>query len=638
MARQPRFSIPTRIFLGYAVVLAAFGALAVLSVVQHDRNARTLHLLHQGYLPLSLKVEEQRATQSLFLTQLDQVHEGPARRWVDNARRYRPRTLERALDQIAAVERLSPPPDGVTALASVRHELEGARDLYGELDAPYNELIRALEAGDAGQAEALMRDIVPRERRVQNHFRHAFSRLRGVMYSAARGAAEQERSAALLLGILTLLALGVGVAVTWWSQRVLKPLPALTARVMAVAEGDARSRPLTATREDELGNLTREFEAMVDALEARTQKLREAVEAQRELQHMQEQIVSGLRAAVVVVDGEGVVRTVNAAARPVLDIGEPMVGRPIEETGLTERLPGLAGAVADVAKGGARSILEAAPVEGASERFVDVLVTPFGTADPGEPCSALIVAEDVTQELRTKARLIHTERLAAIGQMAAHVTHEVRNPLSSIGLNVEMLEEEMSPTQTEARSLLSAIQKEIDRLTGITEEYLRLARLPQPRLEPDDVADLARSVADFLGPEMKAAGVELEVEIDESAPSVAMDEAQIRQALLNLLRNAREAMPGGGRLRFTVGPGDDGVRVRVQDSGVGISDDEREHIFDLFYTTKDRGTGLGLPLTQQIVVAHGGRIRCDGEPGRGTTFELWFPAAEGLAQDARRSA
>ncbi len=121
-------------------------------------------------------------------------------------------------------------------------------------------------------------------------------------------------------------------------------------------------------------------------------------------------------------------------------------------------------------------------------------MTPFeATGDSRERGSVLVVAEDVTEELRTKARLIHTERLAAIGRMAAHVTHEVRNPLSSIGLNVEMLEEELSGAGPEPQALLRSIQREIDRLTAITEEYLRLARLPQPRLEPEDVGGHRRS-------------------------------------------------------------------------------------------------------------------------------------------------
>jgi signal transduction histidine kinase len=215
-----------------------------------------------------------------------------------------------------------------------------------------------------------------------------------------------------------------------------------------------------------------------------------------------------------------------------------------------------------------------------------------------------------------------------MGKMAAHVTHEVRNPLSSIGLNVELLAEELAKSGPAVQAPLRAIQREIDRLTGVTEEYLRLARLPAPRLEPEDLGAVATEVARFVDREMKAAGCAIELRVEPSLPLVAADEAQIRQSLLNLLRNAREATPGGGAITLSVRAIDDGVEIAVRDRGEGIPAERRGRLFDLFYSTKEGGTGLGLPLTQQIVVAHRGRIRCEDAPGGGTVFALWFPAAQ----------
>lgn len=226
------------------------------------------------------------------------------------------------------------------------------------------------------------------------------------------------------------------------------------------------------------------------------------------------------------------------------------------------------------------------------------------------------------------ALLIQSERLAAIGRMAAHVTHEVRNPLSSIGLNVEMLEEETADAGPEVKSLLRAIHREVDRLTGVTEEYLRLARLPAPRLVIDDLAETVRDVTTFVRPEIEAAGIELVVRLPDGPVELEMDEAQIRQAMLNLLRNARESMPDGGTISVSLSVFDDYVYdlfvLQIRDEGGGIAEDVRGRIFDPFFTTKEGGTGLGLPLTQQIVVAHGGSIRCLANSPRGTTFELTF--------------
>ncbi|HEX2676516.1 MAG TPA: ATP-binding protein [Polyangiales bacterium] len=240
---------------------------------------------------------------------------------------------------------------------------------------------------------------------------------------------------------------------------------------------------------------------------------------------------------------------------------------------------------------------------------------------------ALLAREESLREAQT--RLLQTERLAAIGRMAAHVSHEVRNPLSSIGLNVELLEEELVSAERETKELLGAIRREIERLRGVTEEYLRVARLPNPHLLPEHIGDIVQSALALLEPELARAGVKLDLQVEEDLPLVAMDEAQIRQVLINLVKNAREAMPNGGSLQVAAHrAADGGVELSLRDEGVGMDAEHKERIFDLFYTTKQRGSGLGLPLTQQIVVAHGGQIRCESEPGRGTTFTLLFPAAE----------
>ena len=239
---------------------------------------------------------------------------------------------------------------------------------------------------------------------------------------------------------------------------------------------------------------------------------------------------------------------------------------------------------------------------------------------------AALAARDESLQ-RLQQMQLQSERLAAVGRMAAHVTHEVRNPLSSIGLNVEMLEEELVDAGTEAKELLRAIHREIERLTAITEEYLSLARLPSPQLETEDLGEIVRATADFVRPEMQAANVRLSLELEPELPLVPVDEAQIRQVLLNLLKNAREAMPEGGSVKLQLRAADGGVLMRVVDEGSGMTAEQRARLFDPFYTTKARGTGLGLPLSQQIVVAHRGTIRCESEKGRGTVFEIWLSAS-----------
>jgi signal transduction histidine kinase len=213
--------------------------------------------------------------------------------------------------------------------------------------------------------------------------------------------------------------------------------------------------------------------------------------------------------------------------------------------------------------------------------------------------------------------------------MAAHITHEIRNPLASLGLNVELLGDEVGADNQEARKLVTSIGKEVDRLSEITETYLRFVRLPKPKLEREDLGAIATSVVEFAGGELALAGVTWSIDIEPGVPEVLADESQIRQALLNLVRNAKEAMPSGGRLRIDVGSSEEGlVRLALTDSGPGISRENLHQVFEPFFSTKAKGTGLGLALVQQIVSEHGGRIEVDCPPEGGTRFTILLPAAK----------
>ena len=238
-------------------------------------------------------------------------------------------------------------------------------------------------------------------------------------------------------------------------------------------------------------------------------------------------------------------------------------------------------------------------------------------------------------QLKAQAEaLMRAEQLAAVGRISAQVAHEVRNPLSSIGLNVELLQDAFAqatftaPAEArETRELLAAVTREVDRLTGVTEQYLRMARPPPTRLEPTDVTEVLASVLDFSREELERAGVEVVRELPADTPRALADEGQLRQVFLNLLRNAREAMLGGGRLTIATRAQAGEVEVALGDTGRGMTEAVRERIFEPFFSTKEDGTGLGLAVCQQILKSHGGALSCESEPGRGTTFFVRLPRA-----------
>jgi len=623
-------TIPTRIMLGYIVVLVAFGVVGGLSFLQHHRTSQTLGLLEDGYLPLALTLSQAKATQSVYANLVERALQSerstPTKSWLRAALRIRPTTLRRAYEGVEKAEALAEERGQAASLRSVRRELDAIAKAYDEIDINYEQLFNSVDE-DEEVVEALLTKVRNTEQRIERNYDRASQSVQQRISRTSALAAAQSERATFLLGLLGLLSLVVGIAVAFLSQRLLRPIPLLHQRVAAVAHGDLSST-VDIKRNDELGQLVAEFERMVRALAARDQRLREAALAEQRLQRMQVQIVEALRAAILVIDRDRVIKTTNPAADEILGVTPRDVDSSIDHTSLLRRFPALGRAIAGVAEGGDALTLQGERIAGFTERLVDVLVTPFGDeAGEGGVRGVLVVADDVSDAIATKSRLIQTERLAAIGRMAAHVTHEVRNPLSSIGLNVDMLGDEIHDTGPESKRLMESIQQELERLESITEEYLRLARLPEPSLTPEDPTHLLRDTAEFVRREMDAAGVELRLDLAPQLPTVAMDEPQLRQALLNLLRNAREAMPDGGTAKLEATRYESGVRVQVHDEGAGIAEEEREHVFDLFYTTKERGTGLGLPLTQQIVVAHGGHIACKPRHPHGTTFEVWLPSA-----------
>jgi signal transduction histidine kinase len=167
----------------------------------------------------------------------------------------------------------------------------------------------------------------------------------------------------------------------------------------------------------------------------------------------------------------------------------------------------------------------------------------------------------------------------------------------------------------------------VQRLEHLSEEYLRVARLPQPRMESDDLGPKVEEIVAFARPEIERAGLSVRVDVAADLPPAYFDEGQIRQALLNVLRNAREAMPDGGTIDVSVRAEGMSVVASVEDRGTGIPEDVRSRIFDPFFSTKGEGTGLGLAITRQIIEAHGGSIACEPRDGGGTSFRLLLPIA-----------
>jgi signal transduction histidine kinase len=346
-------------------------------------------------------------------------------------------------------------------------------------------------------------------------------------------------------------------------------------------------------------------------------------------------LVDSIRSSLLLGDNALRVRQANVAARRRFGFGD-VVGRTLGEVAelaaLVAALGGEAVMLESLSKGVPLQLPELRVDAGGQTFWLFLTFTPY-LDEAGKTRGFILIADDISPLISARERLMQTERLAAMGRISAQVTHEVRNPLSALALNADLLSDEIDAMATgggsapEAKTLLAAITREVERLTAVTEEYLGLARLKAPTLTRESLNQLVSELNTFLGEEFRARQIASRLVLHEPDPQVLVDAGQLRQALLNVLKNAVEAMPNGGELTIATVLRGGRAEIDVRDRGGGIPGHVQARIFDPFYTTKNGGTGLGLPITQQIVAEHGGEVSCVSVPGEGTTITVSLPAA-----------
>jgi len=357
------------------------------------------------------------------------------------------------------------------------------------------------------------------------------------------------------------------------------------------------------------------------------------------LQDLHELTVQSLGSGLLTVDHDGTIRSYNREAEHItgVPVAEAM-GKP-----LTTILPGAEGLIGRGSDG--ERLRERMPYTDAAGEFLHLGLAASVLRDgEGRPSGHVIIFQDITEIVEMEHELRQTERMAAVGELAAGIAHEVRNPLASMSGSVQILRASLPEEDAEQRRLMDIVLRETDRLDHLIGDFLLYAR-PKPP-EPVGV-DLSALTSDLREMYVSACpeGVSARFEVPEGlAPWV--DEDQLRQLLWNLLLNGGQAMEAsGGVLRLDArrlpaqeaasedrnhedGEGYASVEISVSDTGVGIDPERLERVFEPFFTTKPRGSGLGLAMVHRIVEANAGTLSVESEPGQGTRFALRLPEAE----------
>ncbi|NCC52493.1 MAG: PAS domain-containing protein [Spartobacteria bacterium] len=261
-------------------------------------------------------------------------------------------------------------------------------------------------------------------------------------------------------------------------------------------------------------------------------------------------------------------------------------------------------------------------------RFLDFYVVPLQIVDPNEK-GAVVFLRDITRERENEAQVIESERLRALTLLAASVAHEIGNPLNSLNIHLQLIRREMGTLPEEHQAymtdLLEVATHEVSRLDQIIHQFLGALRPMQPDMVSTCVDTVLTDTLQFMKTEITDRDVDVDVAIPEKLPRAMADPGQLRQAFFNILKNAIQAMPGGGLLKIRLSETDRFVAVAFSDAGPGISPWDLGAIFEPYHTTKPGGSGLGLMIVQRIIRDHGGEIEVISEPDRGTTITLFIP-------------
>jgi len=352
-----------------------------------------------------------------------------------------------------------------------------------------------------------------------------------------------------------------------------------------------------------------------------------------------ETVFNAIQEGIVVTDSSGRITYLNDAACELFGLdGEDSIGKLLEE-----RVRGLDWNALTHSGGPVTRDLE---IFYPSNRFINFYIVPLmieSRLDRNENAAAdgrgyseqvgyAIIMRDITESRRTAEKTIESERLNALTLLAAGVAHELGNPLNSLNIHLQLMERQARKLKGKERDELQhsieICRGEINRLDSIVTQFLRAIRPSRPQLQPENINIIVEEAVRFFSAEIEARDIVVETELRSDLPLLQLDRAQMKQAFYNVIKNSFEAMKRRGILRIRTDMDESHVRVSFIDTGGGMSAETLSHVFEPYYTTKERGTGLGLLIVRRIVREHGGELAIESTEGKGLTLTIRLPFRE----------
>ncbi len=342
-----------------------------------------------------------------------------------------------------------------------------------------------------------------------------------------------------------------------------------------------------------------------------------------------ETIFQSIQEGMLVIDGSGRITYANRAAEQFLGFSiDSARGRPVAN--YLKDIDWNRVLKLDVAEW-SKLITQEIEITYPTRRNLSFYVVPLNPDAAGEN-GAVVMLRDISSQRQHEASLLESERMNAIKLLAAGVAHEIGNPLNALNIHLQLLDRELNavppPEQNNLKELAQIARNEVARLDLIITQFLRALRPSKPEMRPSDVHDILQETLAILKQEIADRNTQVEIQRVREIPRVNVDRNQMKQVFFNVIRNAIQAMPGGGALRIALSSTDRFVAIVFQDTGVGIKSEDLGRVFEPYFTTKTDGSGLGLMIVQRIVQEHGGHIEIASRHNCGTVFTILLPLDE----------